>query len=157
MWLVKRALTLFFLFSVSLLAQGQSSLSPKDSIINHLTTYQNSLLQVKQQIADLQMTISNLSKTIETIKTQLDDSNNQLALSLEQIVSLKANLMESQALLEKSQKDLALQQTLYNQSSMDLKKLKVSYALSHSWVILLGSVLSASLSYEAGRVFKLWK
>lgn len=163
MWTKLKAIVLSVLFVFSS-APGLYSQSARDTTIQSLDNYIQTLTTVKKSIGDYKAIIEDCKIRIDNLSKQLADSQeilgtlgNQLTSSEDKCNQLASQLAESRKLLEDSQKALAEQEQNYKRLLGDLWKLGTSYTISRgaNWILGAGVVLLGG--YVGGHVAGWWK
>ena len=130
----------------ALFCYGQS---PKESILDALTSYQTRLAEVK-------LSIESYRTEIESLQNQTLELQSQLASSKDDLQKVKAELERSRALLEASRLALANQETIYKELLTDLEALKRSFNRSRRLTKVLGLTSLAGACYIAGDIVGFW-
>ena len=142
MW--KKSKSIFLISLLLSVPQLSFSQSPKDTIINELTRYQNSLLNLNLLIQNSQKQISDLQNQVSDLEKELENSKNK---SQEIILEIKKELEISKRDLSISQMALSRQKTLLQESLKELNKLKNSLRVYKTTTYILLGVSAVSIGY----------
>jgi len=130
----------------ALFVYGQS---PKESILDALTSYQTKLAEVKLSIESYRTQTLDLQSQIDLLQQELSTSKGDLA-------KVKSELEQSRLDLEASRLALANQEATYKELSTDLEKLRSSYNRSRRLTKILGLTSIAGACYIAGDIVGWW-
>lgn len=134
-WLRKYCLILLLLFSGLWLVSS----SPKDTIIEQLTTYQNDLLKVRNSISSYAQQVELLQNKIAIAEGLLKSSEERIVSLVKKLEELELSSETSKELLEGLEQDLERERTLYMQSLQALNSLKMQYDFFLKSTVVLGS------------------
>jgi len=137
----------------ALFVYGQS---PKESILDALTSYQTKLAEVKLSIESYRTQTLDLQSQIDALSSELAASKQSLTISEENLTMLRASLEKSRLDLEASRLALANQEATFKELSTDLEKLRSSYNRSRRLTKILGLTSIAGACYIAGDIVGWW-
>jgi len=150
----KRAFVLApLLLCSALFVYGQS---PKESILDALTSYQTRLAEVKLSILNYERQTLDLQSQIDALSSELAASKQSLTISEENLTMLRASLEKSRLDLEASRLALEKQETIYKELSTDLEALRRSYLASRRLTKILGLTSIAGACYITGNIAGWW-
>jgi len=146
-WLRKYCLILLLLFLVPCVVSS----SPKDTIVEQLTAYQNDLLRVRNSMINYAQQVELLQSRIAIAESLLKSSEERINSLSQMLAELELSSETSKELLAGLEQDLEKERILYMQSLQALNSLKMQYDFFRKSTYVLASttvVLAIALLFS---------